>query len=78
MRCLIIKEKKEMEKYRVKSWYWGNYCVQLENGTWIDNNNTIISNKNNYFNLEDLEPYNEEEHGWHNSEEYQRGEKQWK
>ena len=58
------------KKYRMKSWYWGNYCVQLENGKWIDNNGIFIG-LSSYFNPKELEPYIEEEHGWHHSEEYQ-------
>lgn len=58
------------KKYRMSSWYWGNYCVQLENGRWIDNFGSFIGTINQYFNPKDLEEYIEEEHGWHHSEEF--------
>lgn len=56
-------------KFRMHSWYWGNYCYQIENGVWMDNNGKIIGDSN-YFNQKDLEEYVEELHGWHLSEEY--------
>ena len=33
-----------------------------DNGKWLC--------ENNYFKISDLEPYIEEEHGWHHSDEY--------
>lgn len=57
------------EKFRMKSWYWGNYCTRNKNGDYIDEDGKKMC-PNNYFSPADLEPYIEEEHGWHNSEEY--------
>jgi len=59
----------KQQKFRMKSWYWGNYCVQLENGRYLDNTGNFMS-EGTYFCPIDLEPYIEEEHGWHNSEEH--------
>jgi len=57
---------------RMSSWYWGNYYRQLPSGKWIDQNGHILGDSK-YFNAKDLEPYIEEEHGWHHSEEYKNG-----
>jgi len=53
-----------MKKYRMKTWYWGNYT-------------TMPEIKREGWNIKDLEPYIEELHGWHHSEEAKRGLKQW-
>ena len=63
----------KQQKFRMKSWYWGNYCVQLECGKWIDNWKRPCS-EGTHFKVKELEPYIEEEHGWHHSEEYAKGE----
>jgi len=50
-------------KYRYKTWYWGKYT-------------TISEIKKEKWNINDFEIYDEEIHGWHNSDEYkleQRG-----
>ena len=39
---------------------WGNYILE---GQTVDNTKITLEDPN-------FEPYNEEEHGWHNSEEY--------
>ena len=62
-----------MKKYRMPSWYWGNYCSQLENGKWIDNHGNFLG-ESGLFKSSDLELYNEEYHGWHHSEEHKKGE----
>ena len=41
-------------KVRFKDWYWGNYCMAPENAVLPIG----------------FEPYDEEKHGWHNSEEF--------
>ncbi len=44
-------------KLRMKTWYWGNY----------------VTRPLPYTKLSDYEPYIEELHGWHHSEEYRTG-----
>ena len=48
-----------MTRYRMKTWYWGNFqqskSITTENGRKIT-----------------LQKYEEEDHGWHNSEEFKR------
>jgi len=61
------------KKYRMSSWYWGNYVIQLANGRWEDNHGKGLS-ESKFFSIADLEPYIEEEHGWHHSEEFKKGE----
>ena len=46
-----------MTKYRYKTWYWGKFTTMKEI-------------KSEGWNLKDFEVYDEELHGWHNSEEY--------
>jgi hypothetical protein len=48
-----------MERVRFKTWYWGKYCLAT---------NSEAKNLPKNFEL-----YNEELHGWHNSEEYKTG-----
>ena len=43
-------------KIRYKTWYWGKYVIEGENGFSI--------------NQEGFELYDEEKHGWQHSEEY--------
>ena len=46
-----------MIKVRFKTWYWGNFCLADENEKLADG----------------FEIYDEEKHGWKNSEEFKRG-----
>lgn len=48
-------------KVRFHTWYWGNYCMALPSAKL----------------LEGFELYDEEKHGWHNSEEFKRGKKKY-
>ena len=50
-------DKKELVRY--KTWYWGKFI-------------TIVEAKKIDPNLVDFEEYNEEKHGWHNSEEFKK------
>ena len=65
----------KQNKFRMASWYWGNYCTQTPSGKWVDQNGCFIG-ESNYFVPRDLEPYIEDEHGWHHSEEYKNGQKE--
>lgn len=47
-------------KFRTKTAYWGNYFTKAE----------VIKEG---ISEKDLEVYNEEDHGWHNSEEFKNG-----
>ena len=49
-----------MKKYRMESWYWGNFITEKD---------PIFK----MINPEDLVEYVEEIDGWHNSEEYKNG-----
>jgi len=52
-----VQYKKEIKmKIRYKTWYWGKYVIEGENGFSI--------------NQEGFELYDEEKHGWQHSEEY--------
>ena len=53
-----------MEKFRMKNWYWGNYATK-RGGRIYDDRGYLLRINNC-----DLEPYDEESHGWHNSEEW--------
>lgn len=48
-------------KLRYKTWYWGKYVLE---GDKLDG--SIITRDTDGFEL-----YDEDQHGWHNSEEYQ-------
>lgn len=56
-----------IHKFRMPGWYWGNYCVKTPTGKFTLNGKPFVINEN------DLEPYVEEAHGWHNSEEFKNG-----
>lgn len=47
------------KKIRYKTWYWGNYTLEGQHGFTLK--------------LEGFEEYNEELHGWKNSEEFKTG-----
>ena len=52
------------KKFRMASWYWGNYCL-TRNGKFYDDRGYLLN-----ISAKDLEEYDEKRHGWHNSEEY--------
>lgn len=49
-------------KIRYKTWYWGKYIL---NGQYLDGNRITLKDR-------DFEIYDEEKHGWHNSEEFKK------
>lgn len=54
---------KERKKIRLNTWYWGAWIYE---GTVMDGSRITLKDEN-------FEEYNEEEHGWHHSEEYANG-----
>lgn len=50
-------------KIRYKTWYWGNYVYS---GATVDSSRVTLNSSG-------FELYDENTHGWHNSEEYKTG-----
>ena len=55
-------------KIRLESWYWGNYY--WSDSAIVKKNHWAIGKSCHGYKFEE---YNEEKHGWHNSEEYRNG-----
>lgn len=53
-------------KIRLNTWYWGKYIYE---GQSLDGSKITLKSDN-------FELYDEEKHGWHNSEEYKNGRKE--
>ena len=53
----------QRKRIRYKTWYWGNWVWE---GSSLDNSVVTLQ-------TEGFEEYDEEKHGWHNSEEFNRG-----
>lgn len=49
-------------KIRYKNWYWGKFIFE---GDYLDSNRITLADK-------DFEIYDEEKHGWHNSEDFKK------
>lgn len=52
----------------MKNWYWGNYATKKKDNIYIDDGGHVLNISDS-----EMEEYNEEQHGWHHSEEYKRG-----
>lgn len=52
----------QLIKIRHKNWYWGKYIFSGES---LNSNRITLKDK-------DFEIYEEEKHGWHNSEEFKK------
>lgn len=61
---------KDTKKYRYPNWYWGNY-IQWQDRRWVNHNGQTFPPMQ--VDLKEMEEYDEQRHGWHNSEEAKKG-----
>ena len=61
------------KKYRMRSWYWGNYATKVKDNIYRDDRDISL-----HISDKDMEEYLEKDHGWHHSEEYKlNGKPRW-
>jgi len=56
-----------LTRYRYPNWYWGRYITKQGRTKWVDESGKEYPSTK--VNLSEMEIYEEEKHGWKNSEE---------
>lgn len=59
-----------MRRFRYPTWYYGKFIEKDKNQTWVDETGKPFPESQ--IDLGTLEKYDDQRHGWQNSEEYKR------